>query len=167
MEYMISMAQPDDAEATHAYLNYIFAAKPDVLFLRPEGMPLDKVMRLIEESIGSDDNLFLLAKAGTEVVGTLTFSRHRKTERRHCGEFGMSVHPDYRRNGIGTRLISELESWAKKKGLLKIELEAWSNNVPAICMYNKLEYLVEGVRKGAILRDGKLYDILLMAKWIA
>lgn len=166
MDYTIEPAQPNDAEATHRYLNSIFASRPDVLFLRPEGIPLEKVSSLITESLDSKDKLFLLARSGHEVLGTLTFSRHTKSEMTHCGEFGMSVHPDHRRKGIGSKLIEKIERWAEHNDLEKIELQVWSNNIPGISLYNKLGYQVEGIRKRAIVRDGQYRDIFLMAKLI-
>jgi RimJ/RimL family protein N-acetyltransferase len=166
MEYVIERASLDDTKAIHAYLNEIAAGKPDVLFLRPNGFPFDQVEKLIESSYESTDDLFLVAKTKSDILGTLTFSRYSKMETRHSGDFGMSVHPDHRRKGIGNRLIKELESWAQANGICKIELQVWSNNIPAIRLYEKLGYETEGVRKGAILRDGNRHDSILMGRFI-
>jgi RimJ/RimL family protein N-acetyltransferase len=166
MEYVIERASLGDTQAIHSYLNKIAADKLDVLFLRPNGFPFDQVKKLIERSHESMDNLFLVAKTRSDILGTLTFSRYSKMETRHSGDFGMSIHPDHRRKGIGNRLIEELESWAHANGLSKIELQVWSNNIPAIRLYEKLGYETEGVRKGAIFRDGNRHDSILMAKFI-
>ena len=166
MEYLIKKALLDDKIAVHSYLNEIADSKSDVLFLRPNGFSFDQVEKLIEGSQQSAAKLFLVAKAKSDIVGTLTFSRYSRMETRHSGEFGMSVHPDHRRKGIGSLLIEELESWAKANELFKIELQVWSNNIPAIRLYEKLGYGTEGIRKAAILRDGKCYDSILMGKFI-
>jgi ribosomal protein S18 acetylase RimI-like enzyme len=116
-------------------VNYLLALKPDVLFLRPDGVERKEVEALVENSTDSAVNLFLLAKCGEKVVGTLTFSGYPRLENRHCGEFGISVHPDCRRKGVGSSLIEEMEKWAIAHNYRKIELQVWSNNTPAVMMY--------------------------------
>lgn len=166
MEYLIERVSLEDTRLIHSYLNDIAAGKSDVLFLRPNGFPLDQVEKLIRDSYESTDRLFLVAKSESGIMGTLTFNRYSRAETRHSGDFGMSVHPDHRRKGVGSRLITELEEWAQANGLSKIELQVWSNNIPALCLYEKLGYETEGVRKGAILRDGDCHDSILMGKFI-
>ena len=166
MEYLIVRASLEDTRQIHSYLNEIAADKSDVLFLRPNGFPFDQVEKLVKGSCESTDQLFLVAKNESGIVGTLTFNRYDRAETQHSGDFGMSVHPDHRRKGLGSRLIAELEAWGQANGLFKIELQVWSNNITAIRLYEKLGYETEGVRKGAILRDGDCHDSILMGKFI-
>lgn len=166
MEYLIERASLKDMRQIHSYLNEIAAGKSDVLFLRPNGFPLDQVEKMIKGSYESTDQLFLVAKSESGIMGTLTFNRYSRAETRHSGEFGMAVHHDHRRKGVGSRLITGLEEWAQTNGISKIELQVWSNNIPAIRLYEKLGYETEGVRKGAILRDGDCHDSILMGKFI-
>lgn len=166
MEYTIAQADMSDIEAVHKYLNVIFALKLDTIFLRPNGMSLEEVTTWIEDSVNSKNKVFLIAKTQNEVVGNLKFACYPRLENQHRGEFGMSIHPDHRRKGLGRRLIEELETWAQGNGILKIELKVWSNNAIALNLYNKLGYQVEGVRKAAIIRDGHVRDAILMGKWI-
>ncbi len=166
MEYEIVHARVGDLEPTFFYLNDLFASRPDVFYLQPEGMPRDAIRSLMEESHVSNDKLFLIAKLGADVVGTLTLSRYENQENRHCGEFGMSVHPEHRRRGLGRRLIEAMEAWALSHGIVKIELRVWSNNIPALGLYNAVGYQVEGIRKAGVVRDGHVRDVILMGKLI-
>jgi ribosomal protein S18 acetylase RimI-like enzyme len=75
----------------------------------------------------------------------------------------MGVHKDFRRRGIGTRLIDEAISRAKEKGLERIELGVFASNAPAIKLYEKMGFVVEGVKKKARKLDGVYDDLVNMA----
>lgn len=49
----------------------------------------------------------------------------------------IAVFNEYRRKGIGGKLISHIEGLAKKEGYKSLYLEVQSNNLPAIKMYEK------------------------------
>ena len=45
------------------------------------------------------------------------------------------VLPTYRRRGIATKLFTEVETWAKKQGAIRLDLHTWDFNKGAIAMY--------------------------------
>ena len=84
----------------------------------------------------------------------------------HCGRLGMGVHKSFRRLGLGTRLIERTISRAKGRGLERIELEVLASNTPAIKLYEKVGFVVEGVKKRARKLDGAYDDLVEMALFI-
>jgi ribosomal protein S18 acetylase RimI-like enzyme len=50
------------------------------------------------------------------------------------------VHPDFRRHGIATQLVSKCELIAKKRGATEIRLQVYSTNQGASMMYGQLGY---------------------------
>ena len=48
------------------------------------------------------------------------------------------VLPDYRRNGVATRLFTEVELWAKEQGAIRLDLHTWDFNKNAIAMYQAM-----------------------------
>jgi GNAT superfamily N-acetyltransferase len=58
--------------------------------------------RLKEER---DGEVSLVACVGTEVVGHLSLYPYPEPRRRHSGHFGMAVRDDWRRQGVGTKLM--------------------------------------------------------------
>ena len=54
----------------------------------------------------------------------------------------MFVHPEARGRGIATRVLKELELWAKEVGCFKLILETGLAQPEAIALYNKNGYLV-------------------------
>jgi ribosomal protein S18 acetylase RimI-like enzyme len=97
------------------------------------------------------------------VVGWCDITPRKLEGFRHCAELGMGVLQQYRGMGIGERLVIAALQKAQEKGLERIELEVYASNVPAIKLYEKMGFAVEGVRKKARKIDGKYDDLVDMA----
>ena len=48
------------------------------------------------------------------------------------------VSPTYRRRGIATKLFTEVETWAKEQGAIRLDLHTWDFNKGAIAMYQAM-----------------------------
>lgn len=57
----------------------------------------------------------------------------------------LHVHPDYRRQGIGGRLLAELAGRARNRGLRALTVETQNTNVNAIRFYHKAGFTIEGI----------------------
>jgi RimJ/RimL family protein N-acetyltransferase len=55
---------------------------------------------------------------------------------------------------------------AQKAGLKRVELEVFASNVPAIALYLRSGFVIEGCKRRARYLDGKYDDLILMAKWL-
>lgn len=59
----------------------------------------------------------------------------------------IAVHPDYRKHGIGTKLMKHIIELASRKGAKKIVLEVRVSNKIAQNLYKKLGFKVEKVKR--------------------
>ena len=59
---------------------------------------------------------------------------------RYAHIFLIFVLPEYRKQGIGTYLIKVAENWAKARGDRQIGLQVFTNNQPALNLYNHLGF---------------------------
>ena len=75
-----------------------------------------------------------------------------------CGSLGMGVHPDYRRQGLGRRLLAACIEQAWARGLTRIELEARADNRAAIARYERLGFRIEAVKSHAMRFDDQVFD---------
>jgi ribosomal protein S18 acetylase RimI-like enzyme len=50
------------------------------------------------------------------------------------------VHPDYSNQGIGSKLLKFAEELAKEQGVESLRLDVYSNNIPAIHVYEKNDF---------------------------
>lgn len=74
------------------------------------------------------------------------------------------VHPAYRRQGIATALLAELETYGKVHDLTRITLEVRASNQKAIALYEKMGYEKDGMRPGfydSPKEDALIYSLYL------
>jgi RimJ/RimL family protein N-acetyltransferase len=90
----------------------------------------------------------------------------RRTGRlRHRADVGWSVHPDYQKQGIGTKLLKHTLDFAKKKGLKRVEAEMAIKNKGSWKLALKLGFKIEGTKKkGLLTDDGKYIDTYFVGK---
>jgi ribosomal-protein-alanine N-acetyltransferase len=74
----------------------------------------------------------------------------------------LAVHPDYRRQGIGEKLLLTLLYWAVNKGAGIATLEVRISNQAAIRLYQKFGFIIRGQKKG-YYRDNNEDAFTMMA----
>ena len=75
----------------------------------------------------------------------------------------IAVHPEFRKLGIGEKLLSSMLDLCDSLDCNTINLEVRSSNLPAISLYKKLNFLEVGLRKG-YYEDNKEDAILMQYK---
>lgn len=158
----IRRATPDDAEA----IQRLFAF-PRVLWgtLQVPYMSLEsRRKRLTDVAEGTYP---LVAEVDGEVVGHLTLytTRSSSPRRRHAGAFGMAVRDDFHRRGVGTALMVALVDLADNwLNLHRLELEVFVDNEPAVHLYQKFGFVIEGRLVDFAFRDGEYADVFVMGR---
>jgi putative acetyltransferase len=106
----------------------------------------------------------LVAEAGGTIVGTASLDRlHGR--RQHAGTLGMGVHDAHVGRGIGTRLLrAVLDTADNWLDLRRIELTVFVDNAPAIALYERHGFAVEGTLRSYAFRDGAYEDVYAMAR---
>ena len=71
--------------------------------------------------------------------------------------------PEYRGKGYGTDALQLVLRYAfHELNLYRVGLDVISNNTPAIRAYRRVGFRQEGIVRGAVLRDGRRHDRILM-----
>jgi putative acetyltransferase len=106
----------------------------------------------------------LVAILDGEIVGGAGLDRY-KGRRSHAGGIGMGVHDAWTGRGIGAALLTALVDMADRwLGLRRLELTVFADNMPAIALYRRFGFQVEGTHRAFALRDGVYVDALAMAR---
>lgn len=108
----------------------------------------------------------LVACVEDDVVGQLglhTFPDNPR--RRHVGQLGMAVRDDWQGKGVGTALMQAAVDLADNwLGLERLELDVYTDNEPAIRLYKKFGFAVEGTLIRFAFRDGRFVDAYIMGR---
>ena len=94
-------------------------------------------------------NYVLVALADGHVIGHAGLHGNENPRRAHVWYLGMSVHEDWHARGLGA---------------LRIELTVYCDNEPAMKLYRKFGFEIEGTHRAFALRDGQYIDSYAMAR---
>lgn len=109
---------------------------------------------------------WLVACRDARVVGSLGLALFpRSPRRRHAGELGMAVHDTWHGEGIGSALMAAAidlaDNWLN---LGRLELTVYTDNEPAIRLYERAGFEVEGTLRHYAFRAGQFADAYAMAR---
>jgi putative acetyltransferase len=161
MTITIRRSEPADYEALHR----IFSGPRAVWGTMQLPFPSLEIWR--KRLAEPDEGIFgLVACAEEEVVGHLnlhTFPHHPR--RGHVGQIGMAVHDDWQGKGVGTALMQAAVGLADNwLNLLRLELQVYPDNEPAVWLYKKFGFAPEGTLVKNAYRDGQYVDVVIMAR---
>jgi len=134
--------------------NYTLEQRKDIFVLNYENWEQNLNERLLNK-----DFQMIVAKDGEKVVGACV------AEIKHVGDGEVTntrdilfieyivVSDEYKRKGIGRKMLDYMKDFAKKNNILSLELTVWGYNVGAIEFYEKndmkikrtiYEYMMDG-----------------------
>ena len=109
-------------------------------------------------------SLVALATDSDKLVGNLGLVCQQNA-RQHVAGIGIAVRDDYHGQGIGSQLLTEAltiaDDWLN---LSRIELMVYVDNKPAIGLYKKFGFEIEGTLTKYAFRAGKYVDAYTMAR---
>lgn len=157
----IRRAEPEDYEALHRIFSAPKAIRGTLQLPFPSRERWRR--RLAEPAEG----LFsLVASIEDEVVGSLTLRTFpSRPRRRHVGSIGMGVRDDWHGQGVGTALMEAAVDLADNwLNLTRLELTVFTDNAPAVHLYKKHGFEIEGRLVHYAFRDGQYADCFAMAR---
>jgi putative acetyltransferase len=162
MKYVIRRVEPGDYEALHR----IFSGPRVVWGTMQLPYPsLEMWRKRLEEPPEGLIKLVACLEDG-EVVGQLglhTSPNHPR--RRHAGGIGMAVRDDWQGKGVGTALLeAAIELADRWLDLTRLDLQVFADNEPAIRLYEKFGFRIEGTLARYAFRDGEYVDTHIMAR---
>ena len=156
----IRVVQEDDLFSLRDAINSVCSEKWYVA--TTEGFTLEQSRRFIEHNI---ENAYpqVVATVDDCVVGWCDVIPNRKVGFTHVGRLGMGVRKEYRRLGIGRRLLTECLRLSREYGLERVELEVFADNVAALKLYESSGFVTEGLKTNARKLEERYQDVVMMA----
>jgi L-phenylalanine/L-methionine N-acetyltransferase len=161
MSIVVRAAEPDDYDSFREVMSQPRAQRMTLQLPLPSRELWRK--RLAETPPGDH---VLVAEWDGKVVGNLGLHAAAKSpRRRHAGALGMSVHDSFQRRGIGNALmvaaLDLADNWLQ---YTRLELEVYTDNEPAIALYKKFGFEIEGTLRRHAFRQGEFVDSHIMAR---
>jgi RimJ/RimL family protein N-acetyltransferase len=155
--FSLRRAVPGDFEP---YMDAFEAVAAEGRWMGAEA-PIDRPARRagFDRAVAGDGSTLFVADAGGEIVGAVNAS----VTVGGIVDLGMFVVEGHRGDGIGRALLEAVLDWARREGAHKISLAAWPTNHPAIGLYARYGFRVEGRRRRHYRRrNGALWDSVVM-----
>jgi len=123
--------------------------------------------RLADSLVPGKTDLLLVAELDGAIVGTAGLHPvGPAVRRRHAMMLGISVLPQAQGKGVGSALMAALCDYADRwMGTLRMELGVYTDNAPALALYRKFGFVIEGTQRGYALRDGAFVDSHMMVRF--
>jgi L-amino acid N-acyltransferase YncA len=151
MNITIRQIELDDIAGFHAALSSVASEKKYLSTV--ESPPLDRIREFVRNNIEQQYSQFVAVDSDT-IVGWADIVPLKRPSMNQVGS-----------QGIGDRLLKVTIAHAWLQGLQRLELEVFAGNVPAMNLYRKHGYQVEGVKRFARLIDGVYQDTVIMGQY--
>lgn len=116
------------------------------------------------KSMLADGNVYV-SELGQEIVATFRLIQkvHRQSHVLYLG--GFTIKKSFKGKGLGFQVLEHIKNDAKSRGFMRIELTVDTENSPAINLYRKVGFEIEGKLKNnyRLASTGNYYDEYLMA----
>ncbi len=107
----------------------------------------------------------LVAVVGDKVVGMFSLHAFTRPRRHHAASIGLTVHDAWHGKGVGGALmragVDLADNWLN---LTRLELEVYTDNEPAVRLYERFGFEREGLLRQHAYRDGRYVDSYVMAR---
>lgn len=107
----------------------------------------------------------LVACIDDRVVGHLSIAVVQRPRRSHVADFGICVDAQWQNRGVASALMQAMidmcDNWLRVE---RIELTVFADNAPAVAVYKKYGFEIEGTGKKYALRNGEYVDAYFMAR---
>lgn len=155
---LVRAMEPDDIPALTEMMN-----QPRAIWGTLQ-LPFVSVAERRKRAESIDAVLRLVAVIDGRPVGNIGLHVYNN-RRAHVGTLGMAVHDDFAGRGCGRALLeaalTQADRWLNLK---RVELSVWTDNAPAIALYESAGFEREGVSRAYAWRDGAYADALMMAR---
>lgn len=163
MDIEVRKAQPADAEQLLLLVNELMG---DGRYFYTNGieMTADEYRKFIENSNLDSFTFTYVAILDQILVGWAILTRRRFKYKFHVGNLVIGIKEQFRRKGIGRKMISFIESDALRMGMESIDSFVRESNINALYFFNTLHFQKDGFKPRALKIDSQYEGEMLLSK---
>jgi len=161
---LIRPAIAEDASKIIKYINHIAGESDNITFGPGEfDKTVEDEREFLKKINKTPTNILIIGIINKEIVSLANIQSGNRPRTRHTGGLGITVQKKYWHMGIGKSMMDYLINWAKSgKIIKKINLEVREDNFPAIQLYSKMGFIIEGRISRMLYINKKFYAVLCM-----
>lgn len=158
--------KPEDAQRYWNLLNALDHETEFMLYEPGERTPnLSRIEGMLTDAQEYPEFTFVLcAEHEAELVGFISASRDARARTAHSAYIVCGIREKFRRQGLGTKFFHLLDVWARQNNIHRLELTVVAENIPAINLYLKSGFTIEGTARHAFRLNGRYIDEYHMSK---
>ncbi|WP_440877330.1 GNAT family N-acetyltransferase [Thalassotalea sp. PLHSN55] len=107
----------------------------------------------------------LVAEYEGKAIGHISLLLSQKMRDKHCATIALAVDSHFHGKGVGKALMSaaldQADNWMN---IVRLELDVQVDNLPAVALYKKMGFKIEGEKKFSTFSAGKYTNLYLMAR---
>ncbi len=124
------------------------------------------IRKRIGEWKKSDTSRIFVGILNGEFAGFVAVVTGPSPRASHRASIVIGVRKAYYGKSVGTSLMTKAEAWAQEVSISRLELTVIERNVPALALYKKMGYTVEGTRINSLFINGEYLNELYMGKYL-
>ncbi len=125
---------------------------------------LDNLKLKVQNILKVDDLLYVVDSKDNGIVGFIWAEKGKVNRTLHTAYIVVGIRSNYQNKGIGKSLFNELDSWARKNKIVRLELTVEFANDIAKHLYELNGFEVEGIRRKSMKVNGEFVDEYYMSK---
>ncbi|MFE4897017.1 GNAT family N-acetyltransferase [Peribacillus butanolivorans] len=124
----------------------------------------NKLERQIEQIENNPRSVFLVAASGHDLIGYLILLGNELSRTKHSAKIVIGISKQERGKGVGTKLFQKMEEQALAYEIRRLELTVIANNEPALSLYKKMGFVLEGTKRDSLFFDEMYHDEYYLSK---
>lgn len=117
------------------------------------------------EAIDKEANsTIFVAEENNQLIGYLIAIGGTARRNKHSVYLVIGILREYRGHGIGIKLFNQLEEWALKHSIHRLELTVVGRNEAGLRLYKKMGFDIEGTKRHSLCIDSEFVDEYYMSK---
>lgn len=166
---VISQAVPQDGAALLS-LQHRLDRQSSFMLLEPGERPssVEEIRGRLaaQSSTGSFDLIAGLPSQHVGPVGWVSVEVAPYRRAAHVGHLVLGVDAAYSGQGVGRRLLKAALDECRRRRLRRVELTVMVDNLRAVQLYLQCGFVVEGLRRASLIRDGGSVDEYAMGQLV-
>ncbi|MFC4024784.1 GNAT family N-acetyltransferase [Oceanobacillus longus] len=162
---MIRQVILEDAEELASLVEQVETESPYMLYEAGEReVSAEKQSEMIKGLSKSHNSTIFIVEKDERLVGYLFVIGGNTKRNKHSAYIVAGIRNEYQGRGIGTALFEELERWASKQKVHRLELTVIKENRAAVKLYERSGFRIEGIKRNSLFIKGRFVDEYYMSK---